>query len=896
LQGKFVQNFLIMDTIAYIKTLLIIFFSTTIKFSFAQTINAPNVEDVWGGRINAIVGYSKTADTSGIYIATESANSIFYSSVYNPVGSGFTFRKFKVLPTANSTAGLGSGIQLMAVHAASGKLFFVNNGLFSTTPTATSLTTIDSGNISALKIKDSVLIYIKGAQLHWGKINSSGTYTANGSSPISITSPPSTPVVIDINPKNYKVYIGYGGVAPTAVRSNDNFYDIKSTTVFSNLTMGVIPDSTTYTGFGISPSGRIFFGGQRDSGYNSFKHFLYSDNGLSWTSITTSVSGVTGSSIAFAGSDSSYVTYFAKCYSTNQGNSWAVFGNVSLQTNPNDGSVLADPNDSLSVYMTSDQGLAYSLNGGSVMQEMDRGIEAVQVNDFTMTTDKNTAWIASKAGIRKVSNYRSTKTWTRAKFPNGDGSPYFSAEMKPGDTNTVYVGNVRVYKTTNGGNTWNQKFTPENAPYSWPQTGIRCEAIEVCPWNSNIIMAGYYILDSMKGGLFYSLDAGTTWSQQYLHASSGYYDVDVWDIVFNIEGADTIAYVGVEYDLNYPTGRSIYKLTKSGSSWTVSQNMNGATTSTGTTIVATIRDLHRSSTGDTIYACGTDAGVNEPVAYYKPITATGKWTPFTYVGLPISSGLQGYAITKGVDTMYVAIENDVYYLPSSSSNWNLGYSYPEGTEINFLYYDELLVGTESGLYGHPLFEAQPTSLTLTAFLEGLYLGGSTMTAAPYNSNPALSALVADTIIVELHMVSSPYTLLETDTVLLSTSGVATCSFPAYTNGNSYYLTVKHRNSIETWSASPVRLSASASYNFSTAANKAFGDKLKNRSGVYVIYSGDINQDGDVDFSDYPSLDLGNINGSTGYLPADLNGDGTVDYSDYPYLDSNSILGISYSRP
>jgi len=111
LQGKFVQNFLIMDTIAYIKTLLIIFFSTTIKFSFAQTINAPNVEDVWGGRINAIVGYSKTADTSGIYIATESANSIFYSSVYNPVGSGFTFRKFKVLPTANSTAGLGSGIQ-----------------------------------------------------------------------------------------------------------------------------------------------------------------------------------------------------------------------------------------------------------------------------------------------------------------------------------------------------------------------------------------------------------------------------------------------------------------------------------------------------------------------------------------------------------------------------------------------------------------------------------------------------------------------------------------------------------------------------------------------------------------------------------------------------------------
>ena len=885
-----------MDTKAYIKTLLIIIFSTTIKFSFAQTINAPNVEDIWGGRINAIVGYSKTSDTSGIYVATESANSIFYSSVYNPVGSGFTFGRFRVLPTANSTAGLGSGIQLMAVHGTSGKLFFVNNGLYSTSPTETSLTTIDAGNISALKIKDSVLIYIKGTQLYWGKINSSGTYTANGSAPISIVSSPSTPVVIDINPKNYKVYIGFGGVAPTAIMSNDFFYDIKSSTTFSSLTMGVIPASTSYTGFGISPSGRIFFGGQRTSGFNTYKHFLYSDDGLSWTSITTAVSGVAGSSIAFAGSESSYVTYFAKCYSTNQGTTWAEFGNISYQTHPNDGSVLADPNDSLSVYMTSDQGLAYSLNGGSVMHEMDRGIEAVQVNDFTMTSDKNTAWIASKAGVRKVSNYLTTKDWTRAKFPNGDGSPYYSAEMKPGDTNTVYVGNVRVYKTTDGGSNWTQKFTPENAPYSWPQTAIRCEAIEVCPWNSDIIMAGYYIQDSMKGGLFFSLDAGATWSQQYLYASSAYYDVDVWDIVFNIEGTDTIAYVGVEYDLTYPTGRSIYKLTKSGSIWTVSQDMNGATTSTSSLIVATIRDLHRSSTGDTIYACGTDAGVNEPVAYYKPITATGKWTPFTYVGLPISSGLQGYAITKGVDTMYVAVENDVYYLPSPTSSWKLGYSYPEGTEINFLYYDELLVGTESGLYGHPLFEAQPSSLTLTAFLEGLYLGGSTMTAAPYNSNPALSALVADTIIVSLHMVSSPYTLMYADTVLLSTSGVANCSFSSVTNGSSYYLSVKHRNSVETWSASPVTLSASATYNFSTAANKAYGNNLKSIGGVYVIYSGDITQDGDIDFSDFPDLDLGNLNGSIGYLPADLNGDGTIDYSDYPLIDTNSLNGIAINRP
>lgn len=872
-------------------------FSLVHSPAVSQTINAPDVEDIWGGRINAIAGYSKGTDSSGIYVSTESANSIFHTMVYNPVGSGFNFGRFRVLPTAGDDDNLGSAISLMDVHEESGTLFFVNNGLYSTSPTASSLTLIDNGNISALKIRDSVLIYIKGVQLHWGKINSAGSYTANASSPITISSPPSSPVVIDINPVNYYVYIGYGGTSPTAVRSGDFFYDIKSSTTFSNLTMGSIPANTTYSGFGISPSGRIFFGGQLTSGFNTYKQFMYSDNGTTWTNVSTSVSGVTGTSMAFAGSATSYKVYFAKCYSNNQGSNWAEFGNVSYQTHPNDGAVLADPNDSESVYMTSDQGLAYSLNAGPTMHEMDRGIEAVQVNDISMTTDFNTAWIASKAGVRKVSNYQTTKDWTWAKFPNGDGSPYYSAEMKPGDTNTVYVGNVRVYKTTDGGSNWSQVFTPENAPYSWPQTAIRCEAIEVCPWNSSIIMAGYYIQDSTKGGLFYSLDSGVTWSQKYLYASSGYYDVDVYDIVFNIEGSDTVAYVGVEYDLSYPTGRSVYKLVKSGSSWTATQDMNGATTSTGSLIVATIRDLYRSSTGDTIYACGTDAGINHPIAYYKPLTATGKWTPFTTSGFPFSSGLQGYAITKGVDTIYVAVENEVYYLPSASATaWNLGYTYPSGTEINFLYYDDLLVGTETGMYGHDMFELTPCSLSLTLFLEGLYTGSSTMTAAPYNSNPAYSSTVADTVTVELHSGTAPYAKVDSATAVVSTSGALSTSFSSSRNANSYYIVVKHRNSVETWSASPVLFTSSTSYNFSTAANKAYGSNLKNQGGVYLMYSGDINQDGTVDFSDYPDLDTGNINGTTGYNAADLNGDGTVDFSDYPVIDTNSNNGVSKSTP
>ena len=60
---------------------------------------------------------------------------------------------------------------------------------------------------------------------------------------------------------------------------------------------------------------------------------------------------------------------------------------------------------------------------------------------------------------------------------------------------------------------------------------------------------------------------------------------------------------------------------------------------------------------------------------------------------------QGKAIVHdGTNTLYCAVDHEIYYLTSTSSSWTLGYSYPVGTEINCLFYDELLVGTDTGLY------------------------------------------------------------------------------------------------------------------------------------------------------------------------------------------------------
>lgn len=672
-----------------------------IKISYAQLSN-PQVENVYGGRINYIHGYSLNANTSRIIISTESANSMFYSDVSTPASSSASFSRFAKVPSVDDDNGYGSGINYFQVHNTSGTIYFATfDKLYKTTVTASVATEVSNGPMHVPFIFSNNMLYSKGNQLYFGTLDASGNFSNNTSSPINM---PSTMgqhfFAFDvINGYIYLFYPSNGTSGFKLYKSSSNFSTFNTSTSFIDISPSTLSTSINWMAMNIAPDGRIYLAGSANGPGN--KEIAYSDNDTIWTSINTGIDGAGSNYLSFSGDASNYHVYYTKAASNNKGmlGSWNVFGSTGMQTHPNDGAVYSDPNDTNIVYLTTDQGIGASINEGFTIFEINDGVEAVQVNDFDMTTDKSTAWLASKAGIRKVSNYLTSPTWTNAIFPNNDGSPYYSSEMIS-DTNKVYVGNVRVYRTNNGGTTWAQKFSPESAPWSW--TGpVICEAIEVCKYDTSIVFAGYTIQGTDKGGLFYSNNSGNTWSQLNLHLTSGTgKDVDVNDIVFTKEGADTVAYVGVDYDLTSPTGRSIYRIVKSSSSWIASQDMNAGNTSTGSLIVASIKDLEVSSTGDTIYASGTDAGINHPIAYYKPINSTNKWTPFTTNGFPFVSGKQGKAITLGNDTVYVAVDNEVYNLGLSSTSWNLGYAYPNGTQIYVMYFDELLVGTGTGLYGH----------------------------------------------------------------------------------------------------------------------------------------------------------------------------------------------------
>jgi hypothetical protein len=193
---------------------------------------------------------------------------------------------------------------------------------------------------------------------------------------------------------------------------------------------------------------------------------------------------------------------------------------------------------------------------------------------------------------------------------------------------------------------------------------------------------------------------------------------------------------------------------------------------------------------------------------------------------------------------------------------------------------------------------EPTSsstLNITMFIQGFYAGNNTMTTVLANQGQGTSTSIVDTVLVQL---INPTSLLVVASAqgVLQTNGTAACTFSTAQSG-SFYIAVKHRNALETWSADPVLIGASSSYNFTAFANKAYGNNMiEVESGVWAFYSGDINQDGFIEGSDFPLLFNSNDNFEEGYLITDLNGDGFVEGSDYPILFNNSDNFIESMRP
>jgi len=196
---------------------------------------------------------------------------------------------------------------------------------------------------------------------------------------------------------------------------------------------------------------------------------------------------------------------------------------------------------------------------------------------------------------------------------------------------------------------------------------------------------------------------------------------------------------------------------------------------------------------------------------------------------------------------------------------------------------------------------QPLELKLLhvkAFLQGYYVGSGLMNDVLLNQGVTSSpGLYTDTFRVELHDANAPYSMLfATNEVLQQDGNMIVRGLGV--EGQSYFVVLKHRSGLETWSATPVLIGQQSVFDFSTAASQAYGDnQTEVEPGVYAMYTGDINQDGFIDSFDFPALDTDIFNGvASVYVNTDLNGDGFVDGFDFPFLDINSFNGVSVMTP
>ncbi len=242
------------------------------------------------------------------------------------------------------------------------------------------------------------------------------------------------------------------------------------------------------------------------------------------------------------------------------------------------------------------------------------------------------------------------------------------------------------------------------------------------------------------------------------------------------------------------------------------------------------------------------------------------------------------------DTARASFTTLLAYINVPKTGWTrFAYALPNAATryiaFRYLHFDGGALGNSSDFFGLDLVEIQrhtSKTLNLTALIEGFYDG---------------STMVPDTVTVELRSSSSPYTLVDQAKVVLNSSGAAAVNFYAAANSVPYYIAVKHRNSLQTWSNTTPSFSGGVmAYNFTTAQTQAYGSNMKNVGGEWCIYNGDVNGDEFIDGSDVSDCFNDANLGASGYIVTDLTGDDFVDGTDVSIAFNNSNLGVGAFYP
>ncbi|MFH1119333.1 MAG: hypothetical protein V1775_05880, partial [Bacteroidota bacterium] len=526
--------------------------------------------------------------------------------------------------------------------------------------------------------------------------------------------------------------------------------------------------------------------------------------------------------------------------STNRGSTWSAISTLSgyyVQA------LLSSGN---SVYAGNIGNHGISSNGGGIIGSNDGGLTWVSssngisaLNVMAIDANQNGVYAGSRfySGIYKTVD--NGINWTKSLLPGTTSNSAVLSMLCNGNNVFAGVNSSGVYISNDNGQNW---IATANIGYPVYAMGA----------NPTYIFAG-----TSNQGMRRSSNNGTTWTT----INTGLPTI----------GERTIRSIAVFGSKVYiGTSRGIFTSTNDGTNWVAA---NGGSGSPGYTLVRAIAVM-----GDTILA-GTANGI---------IRTFNKGTSWTLVSSNINIGTTN-ALCIDASIIYAGGQGGVFSSNDWGETWtSMNETFPSVSEIYALKVQNgrLYAGT----YGQSLWyidlEAPVIrTLNLSTLLEGLYNGSNRMREANGEAGPQFGVGISDEITVELHNAADYGTIEHTfNNVPLDIYGNTTITVPAELTGD-YYISINHRNSIETVSAAPVSFAGSTIIYTFDAPEKAYGGNLLQMTdGTYVIYGGDVTQDGSVDTGDLTPVDNDQFNFVSGYFPTDVNGDGTVDTGDLTIID------------
>ncbi|MGQ9540153.1 MAG: VPS10 domain-containing protein [Armatimonadota bacterium] len=320
------------------------------------------------------------------------------------------------------------------------------------------------------------------------------------------------------------------------------------------------------------------------------------NGGSTWTQLTSAPTGSGQSwydlvmrvdpsnpNIAYVGEVELYRT-------TDGGNTWTKINGSGLSTAHVDQHALAfDPTDPSKIFIGCDGGLFYSANRGTnrialntgrgtmeyyafdvhptnesrlVAGSQDNGTHVRSgTNTYSITLGGDGFWTAYKRSapntvlgeIYYAIVYRSTNggsSWNNVFNGSTDPRAPWSAPLvnDPNNSSTFYVGTIYVYRSTDSGGTWS-RISPDLTRGSGSLS-----VIAIAPSNSNVIYTG-----SDDGAVYVTTNGGNSWSARY----SGLPARSVGGVAVDPANPGTV-YVGLQ---GFGSGH-VYKSTNYGASWT----------------------------------------------------------------------------------------------------------------------------------------------------------------------------------------------------------------------------------------------------------------------------------------------------------------------------------------